>query len=835
VNDISQTGDGILFANTGTIDGDVTVDAAGTPFWLEAFPGEVSVDPVAVTHTSPSALLRAAAQIVPFFGRADELSELTSWRDTAEKMSVILVFGPGGQGKTRLATKFAEQSASGNWVVGQARHESDPQPGLPKLTGLDDNEADVLIVVDYAERWPRTHLKRLLEQCRSRGVRRLRVLLLARPAGYWWKALTNPLLKLGATRSALRLGPLADTVSQRRAAFVIARDRFARTMGVTGTAGLRPMGSLADDAYGLALTLHMAALVVVDAHSRKVPVPGGPGRLSEYLVRREYDHWQTLHDNGRLSVPPPTMARLVALATLTQSLPYPDAEQLLVETGLAGHPAAAQSMVDAHLMCYPAVSGSSHVLAPLLPDRLGEDFIAQILPGGTEEMAEGDPWMARVPHQLLLGSANASSYRPAVLTVLIETAARWTHVRDEYLVPLLSEKPELALEAKGASLGTLAAYADLDLLKTLDAILPDRHVELDSGIAALTRRLTGYALAQTTDNAVKARLTEDLAARLSNAGLYDEAVSAAQDAIAIRRTLAADSPDKHEPLLADSLGNAGIDLWHVGRLNEAVDSMTEAVDIYRRHAASAPEAYEEDLAAELTNLTGALIGADRHEEARGPAEEATARFRALNAAKSGLDHELASALRNYSIVLSKLDFDEQALAAIEEAVAGYRKLAARQPETYEMELAEALDSLGNRLSRCGRPQAAWQANAESVALLRRLADANPAAHRRSLALGLNSLASRLWRLQERDTSLSISEEAVDLAHQLAERNKAGKQVLGLALNNLSQHLAELGRRDEALPVVDEAIAVWQSLVADEPGTFDGRLNRALSIRATIDV
>ena len=135
------------------------------------------------------------------------------------------------------------------------------------------------------------------------------------------------------------------------------------------------------------------------------------------------------------------------------------------------------------------------------------------LPLPDHELGRGDPWTGRLPDGLVTGTA---AHAPAVLTVLIETAARWEHVRRDHLVPLLARRPELVLRAEAAALITLAGYADLPLLEALTAELPDRHVELDSGIAALSKKLTDFALVRSDDEATKARLYERLAARLSN-------------------------------------------------------------------------------------------------------------------------------------------------------------------------------------------------------------------------------------------------------------------------------------------------------------------------------
>jgi tetratricopeptide (TPR) repeat protein len=231
--------------------------------------------------------------------------------------------------------------------------------------------------------------------------------------------------------------------------------------------------------------------------------------------------------------------------------------------------------------------------------------------------------------------------------------------------------PHLVLRAEATALVTLAGFAELPLLEALTAELPDRHIELDTGIAALSRALTDFALARTDDRATRAKLYENLAARLTNAGLYDDAVAAGREVIALRRILAEQDPRRYEPGLADALGNLGIDLWHANLLAESVTATKEAVDIDRRLASVDPQAYHDDLAAELINLTGALSGMGRYGEALPPAQEATTIFARLR----GLDLELASAQRNLAIVLGHLDRYDEAVPAVESAVAIFRRLA----------------------------------------------------------------------------------------------------------------------------------------------------------------
>src|ERR1017187_9394143 len=143
--------------------GDFTVPPAAEALRLEEFSRETSAPQVDPQRSGLSTLLRAAIRVVPFIGRTTELSQLKSWRDAPGRLSVILVFGPGGQGKTRLASEFAGDSEMAGWAVAQARHQSDPQPRLPSAGNPREDQAGVLVVVDYAERWPRLELEQLLQ------------------------------------------------------------------------------------------------------------------------------------------------------------------------------------------------------------------------------------------------------------------------------------------------------------------------------------------------------------------------------------------------------------------------------------------------------------------------------------------------------------------------------------------------------------------------------------------------------------------------------------------------------------------------------------------------
>jgi hypothetical protein len=221
-------------------------------------------------------------------------------------VAVRLVYASGGQGKTRLAAQFAAASAAEGWLVWQARHR--PAAATPAVAdGQRETAAagrGVLLVVDYAERWPAGHLVQVLGDGVLRGHGPVRVLLLARPAGLWWTALRHELAEVDAAADEIPLAPLAPTHEDRVAVFGAARGRFAGLLGVADPGDIASPVDLEDDDYARVLTVHTAALVAVDAAGGGRRAPADAVGLSSYLLDREHAYWQDLHTQHAGYTPP---------------------------------------------------------------------------------------------------------------------------------------------------------------------------------------------------------------------------------------------------------------------------------------------------------------------------------------------------------------------------------------------------------------------------------------------------------------------------------------------------------------------------------------------------
>ncbi|MEV3923503.1 trypsin-like peptidase domain-containing protein [Actinomadura coerulea] len=161
--------------------------------------------PVAARAATPGSLLAATAETVSFQGCTDHLQELVDWRDGGPAgtvaggsagVSVRLLTGEGGQGKTWLAHRFAADSRDAGWVAGftaaRAAGDAQQQVQAEQLAArLRACVEPVLMVCDYAEASPlfvEALLTALLDRAPARAVR---VLLLARTSGAWWQALQD--------------------------------------------------------------------------------------------------------------------------------------------------------------------------------------------------------------------------------------------------------------------------------------------------------------------------------------------------------------------------------------------------------------------------------------------------------------------------------------------------------------------------------------------------------------------------------------------------------------------------------------------------------------------
>jgi tetratricopeptide (TPR) repeat protein len=829
---------------------DVTIyNQQGPAYRLEGFPCEAPPIP-RESLDQPSRLLAARYRVVHFIGRTAELRELTDWRDDrGHDIAVRLLHGPGGEGKTRLAAEFAAASAQGGWAVAQAVNTTYKlRAGTVGRFRLRAGKR-LLLLIDYAERWPLTSLFDMIRDPLLRNVTSLRVLLLARPVGEWWEPLKYDLTENGVKADRIPLRPLADNLDTRFRAFNEARDRFADILqaGGAGRTSLSA-GMFADDAFQKVLTIHMTALADVQAGLRGDAAPSDPAAVSEYLLERERDHWSKLYrSSDDFRTRPKVMARAVYTAILTRPLPFDTALGVLERTGIATAAETASQILDDHSTCYPPTTGE--VLEPLYPDRLGEDFLALQTPGGAATAAP-DKWAKTAIATLLAledGEPTPEWARQAV-TILVEASRRWRHLATQQLYPLICARPWLAVAAGGQALSGLAELPDigLDVLRAVEQQFPSgQRVDLDVGIAAVTARTASLLLPRTTDGAERGDLYLKVGWRRANAGLFEEAVQACEQAVQAYERLA--PTERAESGLARALDELGNALSGLGRREPALAACERAVATYRRLAAMpgvGAGRYESGLAASLVDLGRELWYSGRRKEALAATDESVRIYRRLagrleSAPAPGrgeameLHSRLARSLRNLGVMLDDGQ-PARGLAATQEAVDILRPLAEADPPAYERELAMALSNLGADLADLQGPEAGLEPAQQAVEIGRRLVRVNPAVIERSLMLWLTNLGRRLSDLGRLPEARAAIADALAIQRQLVRVTPVSYEVnLAEALDSLAVSMMQHDMRREAMRATEEAVGVWRQLAQDLPGDYEADL--AYSLHRLADV
>jgi tetratricopeptide (TPR) repeat protein len=368
----------------------------------------------------------------------------------------------------------------------------------------------------------------------------------------------------------------------------------------------------------------------------------------------------------------------------------------------------------------------------------------------------------------------------------------------------------------------------LDALRVLARVNPDAfrddlvtgltyHTYISGGVGdyeeAATAAEEAVAILQAvagTDPARRARLAEALLIVDKALSELDVPSSAAAESVAILRELSAADPVEHRPMLAVALDHHANRLAADGRGSDAVAVAREAVGIARRLAEADRDLGPADLARALHNLSNRLSAADRDDEALAAAEEAVGLLRRAARLDRAEPAELAQSLTNLSGRLAGAGRTGEALAAAEEAVAGLRDLVEHLAAVHRPALARALHTLSGRLTEAGRLDEALERARECVAEFRRLAAERPGVHGHALAQVLRSVAGQLAGAGRPDEAVAALEESLDLCRGLVETDPGRFGDLALAVVGLVSVLTGAGRPAEAQ-------RRFADVLADTPG------------------
>jgi hypothetical protein len=164
---------------------------------------------------------------VPFRRRAEELAELDAWCG-GSGLSVGVLVGPSGTGKTRLAAELCRRQQIQGALTGFLEAATPPESVAALAEGTDP----VLLVVDEAHVRADQVAQVLSRLARSPRGAPVRLLLVARQLGNWLRQLRQ-LCDHADARFAVaaawirELGPVDPTLEGREDAFRAATHAFA--------------------------------------------------------------------------------------------------------------------------------------------------------------------------------------------------------------------------------------------------------------------------------------------------------------------------------------------------------------------------------------------------------------------------------------------------------------------------------------------------------------------------------------------------------------------------------------------------------------------------------
>jgi len=261
--------------------------------------------------------------------------------------------------------------------------------------------------------------------------------------------------------------------------------------------------------------------------------------------------------------------------------------------------------------------------------------------------------------------------------------------------------------------------------------------------------------------------------------------------------------------------------YALGLYKDASKALKKATSIYRIYRKELGD-YLFDLIKSLNDLGRVYLTLHQYEEALKVAGEALHYFDELRETKNigTFVPDRAMTLLVLSYALAKLNRHEEALTAAKEAVEIYRNLSKMIPEALLPNLAMSLYNLGNVLSAIGDKKAALEATKKSLLHYQELAKSTSKDYTPEIAGCLNNLADDLFALGRHEEAIEAAQEAVKLYRELAERSpEIFHQELAMSLNNLARILSDYGRHKEALSAVREGVNLYQKLAESDPELF----------------
>lgn len=382
-------------------------------------------------------MLRACYELIPWtsIGHDKIIDELVGWAESPSPISLRLLHGPGGSGKTRLAIQWIKERRELGWAAGFLTKHSSISDWLNRVLNLG---MPILIIVDYSEshhglRSLITELSGLPSEVKNSRV--IRVLLLARSAGRWWDAIQYMNSDIREwSGAAIALPEVSFSAETHTELFQAARDLVARCK-------LEIAPGIAPNARPGALRVAKILFILLDAVCAALGLSNNEDAIKIVLDREESEWAKTDSADFYATILRQDRAReLVGAATALGGLRYPEDVDRIVEPawGDAGHALVAR-LID----IYNVRTGSCDFLPSLEPDYLGEALVNRILSGSGAKASDFIRKILRFP----LGPDAPATH--AMIQFITRLKTTFPRTADHILRSIGDLKPDLYLLVMG--------------------------------------------------------------------------------------------------------------------------------------------------------------------------------------------------------------------------------------------------------------------------------------------------------------------------------------------------------------------------------------------------
>ncbi|MFJ9038252.1 trypsin-like peptidase domain-containing protein [Streptomyces sp. NPDC102406] len=821
-------------------------EASGTPLTVES----VELAPLLAPHlpyrpVTPLGLLRADAETVPFHGREDLLAEGEEWCTArpagAEDVSLLLLTGAGGQGKTRFARELTRRMRAHGWIAGLL---AETTPTERTLRALTRSQAPVLLAVDYAEGRSGALGALLAALAERRGGRALRLLLLARGSGEWWGTLRarHPTAAELArpARTLPALDPTDGQADVHRAAvvdaFAAALSRLDQYEGTEWAPLAEALHGPADHEEGgmctpTALERHRDLLVaLLQSGPEPVPERAGAGHGTEAaLLDHEWRYGDRVAAARGLTLSERARRRAVVVACLVRPAGESDAlTALRAMQGLRDQSEDRLLEVAGWLAAlYPPGDAALAWDSPR-PDRLAEHHVAEtvrVFPDLLDTFLPALP--ARLSYQALIALGRGWQQEPDLGESVTRLIAAHGPRLGPVAVAAVSELTDPAPVVRAVDLLLTPAKLPHDMLVAMLHVMPEHSEALRRAALHIAYVLVKGLMKELSDGSGeedRGELLSDLVValeqltwRLTQGGV----ARARQDTEntdhlfqllqGVAATLVREQGEEHTPCLVTALSLSALNLADTGRAQEALPLADEAVRTGRT-ALDAQDGLSRLLGA--LNTRALVLGRlGRHDEAVASLEEIGEHLKDPEAR--------ISAVQSYGWqgnLASELDLagrPEEAAEVFDRTLPRARQRARSVPDSGRAELGSVLTQAAEVRMRAGQPAAALTLIEEALGCLRPLARRTPEPYARHVVRLLEMTATCTREAGDSGAAAEALAEAEQWCRARAPHDATIRPRLVEVLRKLTAVRRGRGEYRLALRAANGAVQILLDL-AEEP-------------------